>query len=168
MARKDLSVASKVALSAVGTSLLFGAFPLLVAGYRRISFRDGLSLRGAPVLCWLGAILFGVSSWPFVHELIVTAHETGLTPLNVGHFEQVGKYIAEWRAVPLVLILVSLAVAPAVFEELFFRGFMLSALRRRMNDAMAIFVAAKARAVLELVPLATSGLAEHRCRTSEK
>ena len=50
--------------------------------------------------------------------------------------------IDQWRTVSPVWIILALAVTPAVCEELFFRGYLLTALRTRFSAATAILVSA--------------------------
>jgi ABC-2 type transport system permease protein/sodium transport system permease protein len=46
--------------------------------------------------------------------------------------------VAQWRTLPAAAILLAFAVVPAVCEELFFRGYLLAALRPRMNAWAAV------------------------------
>ncbi len=50
--------------------------------------------------------------------------------------------LVAWRRVPVALVVFSLGVVPGLCEELFFRGFLLSSLRREMHAGAAILVAA--------------------------
>ena len=46
------------------------------------------------------------------------------------------------RSIPLVVLLAALAVVPAVFEEFFFRGYLLTAVRKQLSGPQAIVATA--------------------------
>jgi ABC-2 type transport system permease protein/sodium transport system permease protein len=71
--------------------------------------------------------------------------------LSDDQLERVRGLLTEWRAMPLATILLSTAVAPGVFEELFFRGYLMRALRDRGTAATTIGGSAVLFGVFHLV-----------------
>src|SRR5262249_39720848 len=109
-----LTPGGRLALMAGAHLVLFGAFPLASAWRGRA----GLAM----------AALLGVSLWPFAHELILLLRQVGFATLRPEHLEKVREVLAGWRELPPWAVVLSLAVVPAVLEELFFRGYLFSAL----------------------------------------
>jgi ABC-2 type transport system permease protein/sodium transport system permease protein len=122
----DLS--QRLVMSGLTTVLVFAAIPVAVAAFHRVRLISGLALGGAPPAAWLAALLFGVSLWPFAHEAFFVNEWLGITDLQE-HFAEVGSFARELRRLPFGLIVVALAIAPGVCEELFFRGFLFGAIR---------------------------------------
>ena len=132
-------------MAAVGINLLlFAALPLVLARGQGVAIRDGFQLRGAPLLAFAGGALLGCSLWALVYDLIVLSQNLSLTSLTAAqlakHQPAVDALIARWRSLPIAAIYLAFAVAPAVCEEFFFRGYLLGALRGRMPAAGAIAV----------------------------
>jgi len=119
----------------VGVSLAFGyaQHVRIVAGYR---------LRPAAVVAFLGAMLLGVSLWPFAHELYLAQTEVGLSSLGKDQVAAATEQIERMRQVPIVVILLALAIAPAVCEEFFFRGYLFSSLRQTLGAWKTVAVSA--------------------------
>ncbi len=138
LARSELlSVSVRLVMSGLITALLFGAFPLVAAYVGRVRITTGFRLRAAPAVAWLSAILLGFSLWPLAHELFVLT--ASLEPEQI---ERVTKLLADWKSLPPALILLTMAVAPAVFEEFFFRGYLFSSLRAKVSPWQTIVVSA--------------------------
>jgi sodium transport system permease protein len=98
---------------------------LLVAGFG-FAFRRTLSLRRPPVLGLVAAVLIGSSAWAVVAGLLIRL----LPPPEslVRALEQL--LLLDGKSAPLWLVWLVIAVTPALCEELFFRGLVLSGLRR--------------------------------------
>ncbi len=58
------------------------------------------------------------------------------------HVEAIRDVLDSWQQLPLLYILLIFAVIPAVFEELFFRGFLFTALLRSLSVGRAIVISA--------------------------
>jgi sodium transport system permease protein len=58
----------------------------------------------------------------------------GLSVLGEAQRDQVEQMLQQMQAVPLPLILFAMALVPAVFEELCFRGFLFGALRTKLAE----------------------------------
>lgn len=142
LGRVPASMSVRIALSGVATAVVFGGVPLACALFQRVRFRSGFSLRASSPLAFVAALILGVSLWPFARELFLFNQTIGLDPLVAGHEQQVVKLLGELRAVSPIVILLSLALAPAIFEEFLFRGFLYTAIRQKMPAAATIVLTA--------------------------
>ena len=92
----------------------------------KLSVKDSLSLRRPPLRGIVAALLVGVSSWAVAGGILIR-----LLPPPDSLAEALEKILLlDGRPAPLWLVWLVVAVTPAVCEELFFRGFVLSGLRR--------------------------------------
>jgi sodium transport system permease protein len=98
---------------------------LLVAGYG-FAFRSTLAIRRPPLTGLVAAVLIGSSAWAVAAGLLIRL----LPPPEslVRALEQL--LLLDGAPAPLWLVWLVIAVTPAFCEELFFRGFVLSGLRR--------------------------------------
>jgi sodium transport system permease protein len=137
---RDTSLAVKFALMSLATAVVYGGVPLLFAYWRRVSWRNGLSIRAPTVSSLVGAALLGLSLWPFAHEIVVIARDLGFASVEQQHLDKAQALIEQARRTPLWLFLTAIALAPAVFEEFCFRGFVFGAFRTRWSSWRAILV----------------------------
>ncbi len=88
--------------------------------------RDVLSLRLPPLRALAGSALIGVAGWTFAAGVLIRL----LPPPDslVRALERI--LLLDHRAVPLWAVWLVMGVTPAICEELFFRGLVLSGLRR--------------------------------------
>ena len=132
----------RLIVSAVLTVSLFAGVPVLFLKWLRIPLKSGARLSHIPVRIWPGIVLIGLSAWPWIYEMIIGLQSIGFQSLNASQMQQVQELLKAWREVPVALVVFGLGVLPGVCEELFFRGFLLSSLRREMNTAAAVIVSA--------------------------
>ena len=130
-------VEGRLISNAVITIVLFAIGPLALARWTGVDWRHGFRLLGAPVLAFVAAALLGLSLWPFAYELELRAISPARVEIMKGLFEQVKTML---DAIPLPAKLLALAVIPAVCEELFFRGYLMTALRTGMANPLAIIL----------------------------
>lgn len=130
-----LSVTARLMSNAVITVLLFAILPLMLTLFARVAWGTGLSLREASVGAFAACVVLGLSLWPFAYEMEVMLLSTERINAMKDLFEPLKAHL---DAVPLWLKLLTLAVVPAVCEELFFRGFLLSAFRSGMSTPLAV------------------------------
>lgn len=134
-ARLSDQLRTQLLLNAFVLVLMFVGLPLLAAGVARIRIRSGFALQRSAVRFFLSAVLLGASLWPFLYELqVLLMSETRIAVLESA-FETLRAGLA---AMPLWLKLLCLAVAPAVCEEIFFRGFLQNAIRRTTSALVAV------------------------------
>lgn len=143
--------AAQLALSGTLTVLLFAGFPVLACRVRGLPTLRALQLRRPPILALLGALILGTCLWTGAFEAVVLAKEYGVTPLDASTTEKMEEIIQRWKAVSPAFVVLALAVAPGVCEELFFRGFLLTALRSRMARWPAILTSAALFGVFHLI-----------------
>ena len=139
---RGMSMETQLGLSGVLTVLVFAGLPLLAAVIQRVRIRSAFQLHLAKPLSFLAAGLLGVSLWPFIVEIFILSQSVGLATLNEEQIKQVEQLLQRFQSVSPGLILICVAIAPAVCEELFFRGFLFSALRRAMSPSATVLTSA--------------------------
>ena len=119
------------------TISLFVILPAAWSAWERMPLKAAFQLNRAGGTAFLAAALAGLSLWPFAYEALLF-----FVPLEQLErlLEQHADLEARVAAIPYPLRLLSLAVAPAVTEELFFRGYFLQGLQRGWGRWPAILV----------------------------
>lgn len=146
---KDGSVL--MGLNAVALFVLFLALPILWLQYHRVSLsntflitdgsKDGYSTgkRIVRIACMLMAVLLLASSvWMFAVEGLLLFQSWSIAA-QVPDLEKLKR---DFMSISFSWILLTQAVAPAVSEEFFFRGFALSAMKTKMNTIRAVLATA--------------------------
>lgn len=136
-----------MALSSSVTVLLFGVIPIVFALAARIRLATAFHIRPARTLAFLAAGLLGVSLWPFAYEVFVLQRQFvdfKMTPEKIALAQAILKQ-------PWGLLLFTMAIVPAVFEELFFRGFLFSSLLKHTSKAKAVVISAACFGVFHVV-----------------
>ncbi|WP_254513752.1 ABC transporter permease subunit/CPBP intramembrane protease [Anatilimnocola floriformis] len=156
---QESSLQTQLLAAAAGTAAVFLLVPLLLTYWTNRQFRPTLQLRVPSPLAILGGLLLGLSLWPFAHELIVISQQIGLSTLSPEQLAELVSRFAErsdqMMHVPFGVILLSMAVAPAVCEELFFRGYFQTALLNKLPWWGAILISA---AVFGVFHISVGGL----------
>jgi len=142
--QEELSIATRLTLNAVLTALLFGVWPLGVAIWRRIPPLAAFRLNPPALLAVSGAILAGFLAWPLMHELTLWQMRAGIGTLGAEQMERAKGILEAWKQVPFPVVLLAMAIVPAVFEELSFRGFLFSALERHLRGPATVVATAVA------------------------
>jgi ABC-2 type transport system permease protein/sodium transport system permease protein len=124
------------------TIALFAGLPCLLLLWHRVKLSDGLALFRTSWMYWIGAVLIGLSAWPFIFEIVVWSHNIGLRGLDPAKMEIVEKLLEGWKQVPLPLIILALGIIPGVCEEVFFRGFLFGGLREYVSGKGTILATA--------------------------
>lgn len=115
---------------------LFVLLPLAVTIYFRIDVRETFRLRWPPLRAWAAAVCIGLSSWALAHEFFGLQSKV-LPPSRL--LQEFNRQIESQLAdSPLWMILLLLAIVPALTEEFLFRGFVLSGLSRNLRKWTAI------------------------------
>jgi ABC-2 type transport system permease protein/sodium transport system permease protein len=135
--------------------VLFLIAPAVYVWYRRLRFRETFLLTfmgSAPSGGWQGAlrltgvvaavVLMASGLWIVAYEALKTLSDLGFGTIDLERIAGLEEAKAKFRAVPLWLLLATSALAPAVAEEFFFRGFVLSALRSRLSGVRAVVYSA--------------------------
>lgn len=116
--------------------ILFLLVPIAMCVYLKINLRTGLRLAAPRWPAWLAALLLGASSWALAHEFIL------LQPQSAAMVEAARQIESQLKEAPVWLILLVMACAPALSEEVFFRGFLLTGLGTTLRKWPAIIAAA--------------------------
>lgn len=161
----DLSIASKLWINAGILLVLFLIAPALVAQYRRLNPRSTFLLggwlgdsgpmgsgqlasgasgvshgagffRGIGVLC--GVCLLASGLWVIAFEVLKVLSDFGFGAISIDRTEALEEAKAQFASIPFWMIFVTSALVPALAEEFFFRGYVLSAFRNRIAPLRAI------------------------------
>jgi sodium transport system permease protein len=147
----DQSLAGKLTERALANVLLFGCFPLVSAWLGRVRLSSALRMARPSWSGWVPALLLGLCLWPWTHEVILALRNAGMASLGAEYQDPVQEGLKPGREISLVLIVLVLAVLPAVLEELFFRGYLFSALLGAMRPWPAILASAALFGAFHLV-----------------
>ncbi len=128
LSRVGASAAVKLGLTGGASVALLAGFPLVAAWLGRVRPVSGFRLSAPGWAAWPAAVLLGVGLWPFVHEASLVTRAWGLTSLPMEQLAKLGGISAAWRTVPAWLVVLMMAVLPAVAEELLYRGYLWSAM----------------------------------------
>jgi sodium transport system permease protein len=143
--------AAMLAVAGIITVFVFAGLPLLLLAARNVDLRAGLSLRGASPAGFVAAALLGISLWPFAFELLLLIERLGVVSFDASFLAQAKEIVQRLQAAPAPLVYLSLAILPAVCEELFFRGMFLSAMKSRTSASQAVVYSALAFAAFHVI-----------------
>jgi sodium transport system permease protein len=124
-------------LAAAGTSLiLFVIIPLSLAKVQGLRLPSAFQLRPASMLILAAAVVLGCTLWPLAYDLIIACQHFGIATLSAEKLAEnrpaFESLVERLRSVSPGVVLFALALVPAIGEELFFRGYLLGALRGRL------------------------------------
>jgi ABC-2 type transport system permease protein/sodium transport system permease protein len=139
---QEIALNSRLTVAALVTAVVFAGIPLVIAMFGRVDWSSGLGLRLANPMVFVAAGLLGVSLWPLAHEVYLASVQFGISALGPDQIERARTLLNDLQGLPLPLILITLAIAPGVFEELCFRGFLFSSLRAKISAWQTIVVTA--------------------------
>ncbi len=111
---------------------LFVLVPLGLVWWNRLSIPATFRLQAPRLRAVLAAIVLGMSLWPFAYELTALTTSVSRQSELYRLFAPLKEQIA---AIPLGLRLLALAIVPAVCEEWFFRGMLLTGLLRDRSES---------------------------------
>jgi sodium transport system permease protein len=127
----------------------FVAIPAAAAYLGHVRWGTGFLLRRPAWPALAGALLLGVSIWPLTYEVGRGLHALGLLPADDLPGELLEK-MRRWREDAPGWTVTAL-VGMAVVEELFFRGYLFSALRTRTSARTTLLVSALLFGLFHLV-----------------
>ncbi len=145
----QLKGSSALVFNAVFLFLLFLVFPLAFAWYRRVDIPNTFRLtegigKGGPLLLrlsrWVGyvvgVLLLSAGLWMVAFEAYLLFESWSLASQLTEEVKE--RHKADFLAVPFWLVLLTGALAPAIAEEFFFRGFVLSAFRSKLSGFRSV------------------------------
>jgi ABC-2 type transport system permease protein/sodium transport system permease protein len=142
MRSMEIGMQNRLIVSALITAVVFGGIPVALATFGRVRWSSGLGLARSNWLSLWGALLLGVSLWPVAHEIFLISAKLGLSLLGNEQISAARAMLAEMYGLPIWLILLTLAVVPAFFEELCFRGFLFASLRTLLAADRSVIASA--------------------------
>jgi ABC-2 type transport system permease protein/sodium transport system permease protein len=157
---EGVSMTARFSMSALVTVFLFAALPIVIASFQRVRFRSGFQLQTARISSFAAAFVLGLSLWPLAHEVFLLNEALGIKALDEQLVKAVQQFLASWKSVSPIVVLLTLAVTPAVCEEFFFRGYLMGAMRRSMTAWKAIVASAVLFGVFHVIT--TSALSTER------
>ena len=138
----------KLLVMSIGTVLMFAAFPLAYAAWKRVRFNSGLGLRAGRSISYPAAILLGCSlgvlliqiysSFDMISEFFVSSPKHAEQKKQL--VQTAEQTVAAWKTIPTPLLLVALSVVPAFCEELFFRGLFFRSLLKATSVVNAVII----------------------------
>ncbi len=141
-AKEAVSVETQLLFNAAALVLTFGMVPLIAAFLGRNRLRSTFRIRMPNVLCLAGAMVLGLGAWALAHEAFVFADAMGIGGLGEDQIAGAKVAIEKMRQASPLLLLAVFALAPAVIEELCFRGYLFSALQSVLSPWRTIVVTA--------------------------
>jgi ABC-2 type transport system permease protein/sodium transport system permease protein len=120
--------------------VLFFLVPVGLLIYRKIDLRQTLCLKRPAASHMVAAVLIGISAWIPAHEL--SALQQLILPLPTALKEGAAQMQQALASLHPAEALLYLALAPALCEELVFRGFLLSGLTTAIRRWPAILISA--------------------------
>jgi ABC-2 type transport system permease protein/sodium transport system permease protein len=154
LARSSLvSIDGRLILAALVTVLIFLQIPLAAAVLNRVDLASGFQLRPAGPIVFAGAFVLGISLWPFAHEALVLLNRWDFVTFDDRALEAARQLVDKIRGVSPILVVGALAVVPAMCEEFFFRGYLLSALERSMSGTRAVLLSSLLFGLFHLVAI---------------
>jgi ABC-2 type transport system permease protein/sodium transport system permease protein len=137
------AIAPRLLLNATVLCLVFGGLPALAVWYCRDLPRTTYRWAWPGGLSLLGAVLMGLGLWTWAHELFVVADQVfGIRGLDASKVAGVRATLEKLRETSPALVVATLALTPAVVEELCFRGYLFSAVGRRFTPLATILITA--------------------------
>ncbi len=106
-------------------TLLAGALPFLYAALRRIPFRTFFRLKCPSPALFAKSLLLMLAAW-----ILAAAVRVAVYALSGKLVSEADVEILTLSAYPQPLVFLAIAILPAVCEEILYRGFILSALRK--------------------------------------
>lgn len=143
---QGLPLAAQLLAAAGITLTLFLLIPFALARLQGVGLRDGFGLSPPTIVALAAAAILGLTLWPLAYNSIILCQQLGIATISADKLVQqrpaLLEYVVKLRGTPAPLVLFALAFCPAVAEELFFRGYLLSALRGRLPAWGVIVVTA--------------------------
>ncbi len=138
--RDELTVEAQLTLNAAALVASFGLVPLLASIVERNRLATTYRLMIPAGISLLGSILIGMSAWAFAHEAFVFAEAIGIGGLDADKIANAQAAVQRMREASPWLLISVFAIAPAVIEELCFRGYLFSSFGSVLSPPRTIIV----------------------------
>lgn len=135
-----LTIENRTIMNAAFVVMLFMLVPWTVSRWLRINTRETYRLKigPMPITSILVAIILIPSLWICAFEIVQLSELLGIKSFVPEQTEEIKKASEEYLQIPWWIVVVTMAVVPAIAEEFFFRGFALSALSSRQTVTQTI------------------------------
>ena len=111
----------------------------MASGGSGVSYAAGV-IRGIGVLC--GVCLLASGLWVIAFEVLKVLSDFGFGAISIERTEALEEAKEQFALIPFWMIFVTSALVPALAEEFFFRGYVLSAFRNRIAPLRAVLYSA--------------------------
>jgi ABC-2 type transport system permease protein/sodium transport system permease protein len=111
----------------------------IASGGSVVSYGAGV-IRGLGVLC--GVCLLASGLWVIAFEVLKVLSDFGFGAISIERAEGLEEAKMQFASIPFWMIFVTSALVPALAEEFFFRGYVLSAFRNRIAPLRAVLYSA--------------------------
>ncbi|MCG8648405.1 MAG: CPBP family intramembrane metalloprotease, partial [Pirellulales bacterium] len=135
---ESLTTSTSLMLNIFTLILTFGLVPLAAAYLGRNRFLTTYRLFSTSGACFAAALVMGLGAWIIPHEFFVLAQSMGIGVLDNERTIRTLAAVDRLREASPLLVVIALALTPAVIEELCFRGYLFSSFSRVMSPARTI------------------------------
>ncbi len=124
------NLSGQLLLSGLLTILLFAVLPVAIAKWIRASAVEVFALHKFHIASLIGAALLGCTMWTIAYQVLIfsKAPLQWMEILNNTKLKELAERLTS--ETPFLIRIATLALVPAVCEELFFRGFLISTLQK--------------------------------------
>ncbi|QEG42665.1 ABC transporter permease subunit/CPBP intramembrane protease [Roseimaritima ulvae] len=136
------TMSGRLIVNAVALIVLFGGIPILVSRISRDRFRSTFRLLPASLGSLAGAFCIGLGLWAFAFEAILLAELLGVRAMDTSNLALAQDAKTQMQQLSPLLLLSTFALTPGVIEELCYRGYLFSALERRLQPWRTILLCA--------------------------
>jgi ABC-2 type transport system permease protein/sodium transport system permease protein len=134
------TILNRTILNAVVVFVLFVLVPFAVSRWLKLNILSTFRIKigPMPITSILVAMMLAPSLWICAFEIVQLAELIGIKSFDAGQAEELKKASEEFLQIAWWIVVLTVAVIPAIAEEFFFRGFALSALSSRLTTVQAI------------------------------
>jgi sodium transport system permease protein len=127
------NLSGQLILSGCLTLILFAALPVAITKWIRASAVEVFALHKFHAATLIGAVLLGCTMWTLAYQVLMFSKGPlqWLEMLNNSKLKELAERLT--AETPYLIRIVTLALVPAICEEMFFRGFLINTLQKRAN-----------------------------------
>jgi len=124
------NLSGQLMLSGLLTILLFAVLPIAITKWIRASTVEVFALRRFKIATLVGAALLGCTMWVIAYQVLIFSKPLSqwMEILKNSQLKELAERLTS--ETPFLIRIATLALIPAVCEELFFRGFMINTLQK--------------------------------------
>lgn len=122
-------------LATFGLILVFFVLPFCIASFHRVQFLPGFGIKATSLTALAAGVLMGIGFGPLLLQAIAWSTQ-GLEWLQLSDetikeslVQRGESHVSRIKTAPIILLIFSMAIVPAICEELFFRGLLFQSIR---------------------------------------